>query len=198
MKLSEDPIYFGSPAEFRAWLEKNHATAPDVWVGYYKRATGRPSLTWAGSVDQALCFGWIDGIRKSIDDARYVIRFTPRKATSKWSLVNVRRMKELARLGLMTLAGQAAFDKRGKAKADYSYEQRHESRFTAAQARALRADKTAWAFLSAQPPGYQHTVAFWVTSAKKEDTQARRLSQLIECCRKGERVGLLQRPAKKK
>jgi uncharacterized protein YdeI (YjbR/CyaY-like superfamily) len=191
-------LYFTSPAEFRAWLEKNQATASELWVGYYKRATGKASLTWAESVDQALCFGWIDGVRKSIDDSRYVIRFTPRKPTSKWSLVNVRRVKELARLGLMNPAGKAAFDRRGKKGADYSYEQRYESRFTQPQTRALRADKKAWAFLSAQPPWYQRTVAFWVTSAKKEETQARRLAQLIDCCRKGERVGLLQRPAQKK
>jgi len=198
MKTPGAAIYFSSPAAFREWLEKNHARETELWVGYYKRATGRPSLTWAESVDQALCFGWIDGVRKSVDEARYVIRFTPRKSISKWSLVNVRRMKALTKLGLMRPAGQAAFDRRGKAGADYSYEQRHSARFTPAQERALRADKKAWAFFSGQPPWYRRTVTFWVTSAKKEETQQKRLAGLIECCRRGERVGLLQRPAKEK
>ena len=197
MKISTPAIYFASPSELRAWLEKNHTRATELWVGYYKRHTGKPSLTWAESVDQALCFGWIDGIRKSIDDARYVIRFTPRKPTSKWSLVNVKRVKELAKLGLMKPAGRAAFETR-KDTGVYSYEQRNTARFEPAQERAFRAEKKAWAFFSAQAPWYQRTTTFWVTDAKKEETRAKRLAQLIEWCGKGEAIPGLRRPEKKK
>jgi uncharacterized protein YdeI (YjbR/CyaY-like superfamily) len=177
----EKPVFFATPAKFRAWLQKNHARISEQWVGFHKKDSGRPSITWPESVDQALCFGWIDGLRKSIDGASYMIRFTPRKPGSTWSAINIRRAKELKRLGLMSAAGLRAFAKRTPEKsAAYSYEQRHNARFSAAQEKRFRENKKAWEFFRARPPGYQRTATYWVASAKKEETQARRLAILIK------------------
>ena len=184
------PVFFAAPAKFRAWLQKNHARASQLWVGFYKKGTGRPSITWPESVDQALCFGWIDGLRKGIDGASYMIRFTPRRPGSIWSVINIRRAKELIARGLMRSPGLRAFAKRTAEKsAIYSYEQRRNARLAPAQEKQFRAKPKAWQFYCTQPDGYRHLTAFWVTSAKKEETRAKRLTALIEDSATGRRIG---------
>jgi uncharacterized protein YdeI (YjbR/CyaY-like superfamily) len=176
-----EPVFFATPADFRAWFVEHAATATELLVGFYRKGTGRPSITWPESVDQALCFGWIDGVRRGIDEHSYSIRFTPRQKRSNWSAVNVRRVAELTEQGLMQPAGLAAFEARtGARTAIYSYEQRHEAAFTDAQEKRFRARRKAWAFFTAQPPGYQTLMRFWVASAKREQTQEDRLTKLIE------------------
>lgn len=185
------PRYFRSAGEFRRWLEREHARARELWVGFHKRATGRPSLTWPESVDAALCFGWIDGIRKRVDDARYVIRFTPRRERSIWSAVNVRRVAALKREGLMRPAGLAAYARRMRERSGvYSYENRPKS-MPPRYRRVFETRPGAWAFFAAQPPGYRRTITWWVVSARQEATRARRLAILIEHCARGRRVPLL-------
>jgi uncharacterized protein YdeI (YjbR/CyaY-like superfamily) len=184
-----EPTFFATPADFRAWLERHHESHSELIVGFHKRGSGRPSITWPEAVDQALCFGWIDGVRRRIDDASYSIRFTPRKARSTWSAVNIRRMKELVDEGLVAPAGMAAFERRADDRsAIYSYEQRKAARLEPDQERRLRADERAWAFFEAQPPSYRRAAIHWVTSAKKPETRDRRLAQLIECSAAGEPV----------
>jgi uncharacterized protein YdeI (YjbR/CyaY-like superfamily) len=179
--MSSKPHFFSSPSEWRAWLEKHHADTEELWVGLYKRQSGRPSLTWPEAVDGALCFGWIDGIRKSIDDVSYAIRFTPRKPRSVWSVINVKRATELSTQGLMHSAGQAAFDKRdGKRSEVYSYEQRISATLPPAYKKTFISHQNAWKFFQAQPPGYQRLCSWWVISAKKEETRLKRLAELIE------------------
>jgi uncharacterized protein YdeI (YjbR/CyaY-like superfamily) len=192
------PTYFTSPDAFRRWLERHHATSPELWVGFHKRATGRPSLSWPESVDVALCFGWIDGIRKSIDDERYTIRFTPRRRSSRWSLINVRRVAALQREGRMRPAGRAAFEARREARTGtYSYEQRPR-RLDRRSLEALRARPKAWAFYHAQAPWYRRVVAFWVLSAKREETRARRLATLIEHSARGRYIPGLEQAQPKR
>jgi uncharacterized protein YdeI (YjbR/CyaY-like superfamily) len=175
------PQFFHSPSAWRAWLEKHHVESEELWVGFYKRDSGRPSITWPESVDGALCFGWIDGVRKSIDDISYKIRFTPRKPQSVWSAVNVRRVNELSTLGLMRAAGLAAFQRRDEDRSGiYSYEQRKKAELPAAYRRKFRVHPEAWKFFQSQPPGYQRICSFWVISAKKEETRLRRLAALME------------------
>ena len=188
------PVYYASPAQWRAWLEAHHASEREHWVGFHKRGTGRPSMTWAESVDQALCFGWIDGIRKRVDDERYTIRFTPRTPSSRWSRVNVARVAELSDAGLMGPAGLAAFAAR-TAEGTYSYEQRDAAAFDSGRERRFRADAVAWAWFQAQPPGYRRTATHWVMSAKREETRDRRLATLIEDSAAGRRIGPLRRPS---
>jgi uncharacterized protein YdeI (YjbR/CyaY-like superfamily) len=173
-----NPIYFASPTEWRAWLTRHHATGNELWVGFYKKATGMPSLTWPESVDQALCFGWIDGIRKTIDQDRYVIRFTRRRVRSDWSLANIKRVGELTELGLMRAAGRKAFEERKRA-ASYSYEQRKAPTFSPALQRRFRTHPAAWKFFQEQPPGYRRLATFYVVSAKQETTRIKRLERLI-------------------
>jgi uncharacterized protein YdeI (YjbR/CyaY-like superfamily) len=192
--LTETPAFYATSDEWRAWLEAHHADAREHWVGFHKRGTGRASITWPESVDQALCFGWIDGVRKRVDDERYMIRFTPRKASSKWSRVNVARVGELERAGLMHPAGLAAFAARTE-EGTYSYEQREAAAFDPERERRLRADEAAWAWFSAQPPWYRRTATHWVMSAKRDDTRDRRLARLIEDSAAGRAVGPLRRPA---
>jgi uncharacterized protein YdeI (YjbR/CyaY-like superfamily) len=180
--------YFDSPAAFRAWLEKHHATAKELLVGFHKRHTGKPSMTWPESVDEALCFGWIDGIRKSVDEERYTIRFTPRKPKSNWSNVNVRRVGELTELGRMTPAGRRVFEERD-AKREYSYEETRRREFSPEIEKKFRAKKKAWAFFEAQPPGYRRTITFYVMSAKKEETRLSRLNRVIDASAAGRRIG---------
>lgn len=182
------PVYFSSPAEFRAWLEQHHGTESEVLAGYHKKGTGVPSMTWAESVDEALCFGWIDGVRRSVDGERYTIRFTPRKAKSNWSKVNIARVAELTKTGKMTAAGLKAFRERD-VRRDYSYEETRRRSFTPGQEKEFRAHRKAWTFFEAQPPGYRKAVIFWVTSAKKEETRAARLGKLIEASSAGRRIG---------
>ena len=183
-----EPRYFSKRADFRKWLEKNHATEPELWVGFHKKATGTPSITWPESVDEALCFGWIDGIRKRVDDDRYVIRFTPRKPKSNWSNVNIKRVGELTKLGRMTPAGLKAFEER-ETKRDYSYEETRSRSFTPVPEKTFRANRKAWEFFENQPPGWRKTLIYWVTSAKKEETRASRLERLIKECAAGRRLG---------
>lgn len=190
--------FFETPANFRRWLKKHHETATELWVGFHKKASGRPSITWPESVDEALCFGWIDGIRKKLDEESYVIRFTPRQPRSTWSAVNTRRVTELIEAGRMQPAGLRAFERRDPARSGvYSFEQREHAKLSPSQEKQFRAHKTAWAFFQAQPPGYRKIVTFWVTSAKQEATRERRLQLLIRDSAAGRRIGLLQRePAK--
>ena len=190
-----DVQFFEDAGAWRAWLEEHHAEEREVWVGYHKRATGRPSITWPESVDQALCFGWIDGVRKSLDADRYTIRFTPRKPRSVWSKVNVERARELIDGGLMHPAGRAAFDARDEARSGvYSFEQRQDPRLTAEQEATLRADAAAWEWFTRAAPSYRRAATWWVISAKREDTRVRRLGQLIEASRQGRTIPPLTRP----
>jgi uncharacterized protein YdeI (YjbR/CyaY-like superfamily) len=191
------PVFFETPAAFRAWLETHHARRDELWVGFYKRASGRPSITWPESVDEALCFGWIDGIRRSLDERRYAIRFTPRRPQSTWSAVNIKRAKELTRLGRMEPAGLRAFQARADEKtAIYSYEQRKTARLEAADERQFRANAKAWAFFNAQPPWYRRVAVYWVISAKRPETRARRLAALIADSARGRTVPPLTRPGR--
>lgn len=190
--LRVDPIFFSSPDDFRAWLAANHDTAGEVLVGFHKRATGRPTLTWPESVDQALCFGWIDGVRRSIDGASYTIRFTPRKKSSRWSAVNIKRAQELTALGLMHEAGVKAFNERRQERSNlYSYENRDRGLSPEYEAR-FKENPNAWHFFQSQPPGYRKLVAFWVMDAKREETRLRRLATLIENSKSARRIDLLR------
>jgi len=192
------PHFFPSPSAWRAWLEQHHAETEELWVGLYKRESGRPSITWPEAVDGALCFGWIDGIRKSVDEISYKIRFTPRKPRSVWSAVNVKRATELSILGLMHPAGLAAFEKRdGDRSAIYSYEQRKSAKLPPAYEKEFRTHPDAWEFFRAQPPWYQRTSAYWVISAKKEETRRKRLATLIADSGRQCTIQALTRPARK-
>jgi uncharacterized protein YdeI (YjbR/CyaY-like superfamily) len=191
------PRFFAKPADFRRWLERNHDKSAELWVGFYKKGSGKPSITWPEAVDQALCFGWIDGLRKSVDDDSYMIRFTPRTARSTWSAVNIKRAKELIGEGLMQPAGLKAFEARADDRsAIYSYEQRKTAELDSAQTKQFQKNRKAWEFFQAQPPGYRRSAAHWVVSAKQEETRARRLSQLIEDSERGKAIGPLRRPTK--
>jgi uncharacterized protein YdeI (YjbR/CyaY-like superfamily) len=185
--------FFKTPAAWRAWLERHHADTKELLVGFYKRDSGKPSITWPESVDQALCFGWIDGVRKRIDDDSYSIRFTPRRATSIWSNVNRKRMKELIAAGLVHQAGLDAFQKRKK-QGVYAYEQRDTAKLTPAMEKEFRKHAAAWRWFAAEAPWYRRVVSWWVISAKKDDTKARRLARLIADSAAGRRVGILERP----
>jgi len=176
-----EPTFFATPAELRAWLEEHHESASELLVGFYKKGSGRPSITWPESVDQALCFGWIDGVRRSLGEDAYTIRFTPRKARSNWSAVNVARMNELIAEGLVAPAGLAAFERRSDDRtAIYSYEQRKTATLPPEYEQQLRSNEGAAEFFDSQPPWYRRTATHWVISAKREATRERRLAQLIE------------------
>jgi uncharacterized protein YdeI (YjbR/CyaY-like superfamily) len=190
--------YFQSAAAFHAWLEKHHATDTELIVGFYKRGAAMKGLTYPDALDEALAFGWIDGVRRGVDENRYTIRFTPRKAKSIWSAVNIKRVGELIAAERMTAAGLAAFAKRDeKRSAIYSYE-RKAAALDSASLQALKADKAAWKDYESRPPWYRRTSAHWVASAKRPETRARRLAVLIECSRKGERIPPLAIEATKK
>lgn len=188
MPKPDDVTYFASAAEFRRWLAKNHATARELWVGFHKRATGKPSMTWPQSVDEALCYGWIDGVRKRVDEERYTIRFTPRKPTSIWSAINIARVKELIARGLMKPAGLAAYARRDeKRSAMYSYENRPRT-LAPEYEKELRRHARAAAFFDALPPAFRRLMVFYVMSAKKEETRRRRLARLIAESAAGRRL----------
>ncbi len=193
MKDGVRPTFFATPADFRRWLADHHAERDELWVGYYKKATGRPSITWPESVDEALCFGWIDGLRKSVDGESYMIRFTPRRSGSVWSRVNLERVTALTEAGRMMPAGLAVYEKRDPDKSGlYSFE-REGARLTKTQEKEFRSRPGAWAFWEAQPPGYRKQATWWVVSAKREETRARRLATLIADSEKGLRIKQLRR-----
>jgi uncharacterized protein YdeI (YjbR/CyaY-like superfamily) len=189
------PRFFATPAAFRAWLEEHHTRSAELVVGFYKKGSGKPSITWPESVDAALCFGWIDGIRRRVDELSYTIRFTPRKPASIWSAVNIKRVQELTKQGLMQPAGLQAFERRDEAKsAIYAYEQRNSAVFPDSFEKQFRANKSAWDFFQSQPPWYRRTVTHWVISAKKEETRLRRLTTLIEDSAHHRTIRQLTRP----
>jgi uncharacterized protein YdeI (YjbR/CyaY-like superfamily) len=188
------PRFFATTARFRTWLERNHDTAAELWVGFHRKGSGKPSISWPEAVDQALCFGWIDGIRKRVDDTSYMNRFTPRKPTSTWSDRNVKRARELIELGQMAPAGLRAFEARGDNRTGiYSYEQRPQE-LPATYARPFRANARAWKAWRAMPPSYRRAATWWVISAKREETRERRLATLIETTARGERIPALTPP----
>jgi uncharacterized protein YdeI (YjbR/CyaY-like superfamily) len=178
--------FFPTPADFRAWLEKNHTAESELLVGFYKKDSGKRSITWPESVDAALCFGWIDGIRRRIDESSYSIRFTPRRRRSIWSAINIARVRVLTEMELMHPAGAAVFARRtSERSAIYSYEQRKTARLPSAEEKKFRARKSAWKFFTSRPPSYQRTAIWWVISAKKEETRAKRLARLISLSARG-------------
>ena len=183
------PRYFATGEDLSAWFDEHHETATELWVGLYKKSSGRPSVAWPEVVDEALCFGWIDGVRKSIDAERYTNRLTPRKPKSHWSAVNIRRFGQLKRQGRVRPAGQRAFDLRRRDEdGAYSYERRHEITLDPAYEKRFRAKKKAWSWFQAQSPSYRTMAAYWVMSAKRPETRERRLEQLIADSAKGRRV----------
>jgi uncharacterized protein YdeI (YjbR/CyaY-like superfamily) len=182
------PEFFQTPADFGTWLEKNHATATELWVGFYTKDSGKPCITWPESVDQALCFGWIDGIRKRVDEISYQIRFTPRRRGSIWSAINIKRAKELVRQKQMRPTGLKAFAARIENKSGiYSYEQRS-TELSQPYANLLKKNKAAWNFFEKQPPSYRKMIGWWIISAKKEETRMARLAKLISESAKGKRL----------
>jgi uncharacterized protein YdeI (YjbR/CyaY-like superfamily) len=182
------PRFFKIPTDFRKWFEAHHASVPELWVGYYKKDSGKPSITWPESVDEGLCFGWIDGIRKSIDDLSYKIRFTPRKPRSTWSAVNIKRAQDLLEQGLMQPAGLKAFQARQEHRSGiYSSEQRNPE-LPDQYLKKLKKNLAAWKFFQAQPPSYRKAVNWYVLSAKKEETRLKRLDKLIEYSVQGQRI----------
>ncbi len=188
------PVFFENAADFRGWLEKNHASATELLVGFHRKAPGRTSLTYSEALDEALCFGWIDGVRRSFGDGRWTIRFSPRKAKSIWSLVNIRHVERLEKEGRMAAPGRKTFEARdAKRSGVYSFEQRRVATFDRETTRAFKARPKAWAFFESQPPGYRRIATFWVMSAKKPETRQRRLAQLIDDSANGRRLGMLSR-----
>jgi len=184
--------FFATQADFRAWLEKNHATASEIGVVLHSRASGKPTMTWSDAVDQALCFGWIDSVSRRLDETSRVQRFSPRKPKSNWSAVNIKKVADLTAQGLMTPAGNAAFARREEARsAIYSYENRHLAALDPKREALFRAKAAAWKFFSKQPPGYRQTLVYWVMNAKREETKTRRLSKLIAESAAGRRVDRL-------
>jgi len=190
-------MFFATPDEWRAWLGRHHASAEELWVGFYKRGTGRPSITWPESVDQALCYGWIDGVRRSLGQESYAIRFTPRRAGGTWSKINLKRVGELEALGLMHQAGRTAHAARTAAKSGiYSYERRDQARLAPEQERAFKRNRKAWSYFQSQAPWYRRTATHWVVSAKREETRAKRLATLIADSAAGRRIAQLARPTR--
>jgi uncharacterized protein YdeI (YjbR/CyaY-like superfamily) len=172
--------YFASPAELRDWFDANHETAAELWVGYWKKAAARPTITWAQAVDEALCVGWIDTTRYSVDEERSKQRFTPRRKGSNWSAVNIANVERLTREGRMRPAGVRAFQERTGAKTGvYSYENRHLAEFSAEESAAFRANEAAWAWFESRPSSYRTHAAWWVVSAKREETRQKRFAELV-------------------
>jgi len=191
------PRHFATARAFGAWLDKHHERAPELWVFFWKKGTGKPSIDWPQAVREALRVGWIDGVRKSLGDEAYVIRFLPRRRGSVWSAINIRLAEGLIAEGRMHAAGQRAFeDRRAHPKSGYTFTDRPE-RLPAAHEKQLRADKSAWTFWRVQPPGYRRSAVHWVTSAVREQTQARRLQQLIADSAAGRRIGALTSPSRR-
>ena len=184
-----DVRYFATPEQLRDWFDANHKTADELWLGYYRKSTARPSVDWSQAVDEALCVGWIDGVRRSLDETSFVQRFTPRRKGSTWSAVNVAKVEALTDAGRMRAAGIAAFEARSAANtAIYSYEQAATA-FTPEEEARFRAESSAWTDWEARPPSYRRAVTHWVTSAKQAATRARRLYTLIADSIAGRKVG---------
>lgn len=194
----QKPKYFKSPDAFARWLMSHHSSAAELWVGFFRKSTGNPSITWPESVDEALCYGWIDGIRKTVDDRRYTIRFSPRRSGSNWSQVNIRRARALIKEGRMQPSGMQAFKARRASSSErYSYENRPVD-LPPRYLKLLRANKKAWSFYRSQAPWYRRTCTRWIMSAKREETKLRRLSTLIEHSANGKPVPPLSRTPKAK
>lgn len=182
------PVFFPTPAAFRAWLKKHHKTATELWVGYYRKDSGKPTITWSESVDEALCFGWIDGIRKKVSDEAYTNRFTPRRAGSNWSAINIAKVEQLTKQKRMQKAGLDAYARRTDARSRvYSYES-VAGAFPKPLEKVFKANQQAWAFFQAQPPYYRKLMTGWVNGAKQEETRRRRLDKLIKACESGTRL----------
>ena len=189
-----NPIYFATPLAFRKWLQEHHEHAKALLVGFYKVGSGKPSMTWPESVDEAICFGWIDGIRRSIDEERYCIRFTPRKSGSIWSAVNIKKVETLTKLGLMQPAGIAAYAKRSENKsAIYAYEKAPVELEKAFENR-FKANTKAWSFFKSLPPSYQRTAIHWVMNAKQVATRLKRMQDLISDSEEGLKIKPLRYP----
>lgn len=183
-----NPKFFKTPAQFRKWLAANHSESKELWVGYYKKDSGKPSMTWHESVDEALCFGWIDGLRKSIDGESFKIRFTPRRSGSIWSTVNMRNVERLIKEKRMQRAGMRAYEARKEHRSGiYSYEQRSPE-LVEPYASEFKRHKAAWKFFAAQPPGYRKMMNWFIVSAKLEETRLKRLAQLIAASENGQRL----------
>ena len=184
-----EPVFFFNAHGFCSWLETHADSATELLVGFYKVGSGRPSMSWPESVDEALCFGWIDGRRKRIDDTAYSIRFTPRQPASIWSTVNIAKMAQLRAAGRMRPEGERAFALRTEAKSGiYSHEQAQAAELAEEELWAFRRDATAWAYFEALPPGYRKTLLHWITTAKKPETRAARLAKLVQACAAGKRL----------
>jgi uncharacterized protein YdeI (YjbR/CyaY-like superfamily) len=187
------PKFFATPAVWRAWLQQHGSEEKELLVGFYKKDSGHPSITWPESVDVALCYGWIDGVRRKIDDVSYSIRFTPRRPRSIWSAVNIQRVEELTKQGLMCPAGIKAFEVRREERSGiYAFEQKR-VKFNKAQEQQFRANAAAWKFFRSQPPWYQRTATWWIISAKREETRAKRLATVIEDSEQGRTIRQLTR-----
>lgn len=181
------PIFFPKQSDLRKWFEKNYKKEKEILVGFYKVSSGKPSITWSQSVDEALCFGWIDGIRRSVDKGSYSIRFTPRNPKSNWSAINIKKVKKLTKLGLMKPEGLAAFSFRKEEKSQiYSYENPAVT-FNESYEKKFKANKQAWKFFQSMAPLYQKTTTRWVMSAKQETTRLKRLEELIQDCTVGKK-----------
>lgn len=192
------PRFFTSQSAFRKWLERHHAELRELWVGFYRKESGKGGITYPQALDEALCFGWIDGLRKAMDDSSYTIRFTPRKADSIWSAVNTRRVEELIRVGRMQKPGLAAFEKRDPGKSQrYSYE-RYNCKLETAHEIQFKANARAWRFFCAQAPRYRRTTTWWVVSARREETRLKRLATLMADSEGGRTIGLLDYPKSKR
>ena len=192
-----DVIFFETAADWRAWLDANHDQVRELWVGYYKKATGKPTMTWSEAVDQALCYGWIDGIRKSIDDESYMNRFTPRKPRSIWSNVNVKRVGELIELGLMQPAGLKAFEARSPEREGVYSAEQGDLQLADADEQQFRANAAAWEFFQKQPATYRKAALWWIISAKKAETHDRRLAKLIDESAQGKRLAQFVSPTRR-
>lgn len=192
------PVFFRTPAAFRAWLKKNHARETELWMGYWKKASGKGGLTYRDALDEALCFGWIDGLVKSVDADSYKQRWTPRKKDSHWSLVNVRRFGELDAEGRVAPPGRAAFERKTPERTGKASFESPPREFTPEQEKKLRANRAAWQFFESMPAGYKRTVKFWVTQAKQEVTRERRLNLLIAHAARGERLPQFVSPPSRK
>jgi len=187
--LPTETRFFATPEDFRKWLKAHHENTRELWVGFYKKGSGRPSITWPESVDEALCVGWIDGLRKTIDAKNYKIRFTPRKTTSNWSAVNIGRAKELTKQGRMRPAGHKAFELRKEEKSGiYAYENRKSAVLGEAAEKRFRSRPKAWDFFQSQPASYRQRTIWWVVSAKKEETRQQRLERLVAAAKAGRRI----------